>query len=70
VRSPRADELLQRLRSAGIDAEATGDRLSVHAPPERIGELAAEAGIPLHELVAEAGTLEEAFLELTKEQPA
>jgi ABC-2 type transport system ATP-binding protein len=68
VRSPRADELLKRLRVAGIEAEATDDRLNVQAPPERIGDLAAEAGIPLHELVAETGTLEEAFLELTREQ--
>ena len=68
VRSPRAEELLQRLRTAGIEVEASDDRLNVHAPPERVGDLAAEAGIPLHELVAETGTLEEAFLELTKEQ--
>ena len=39
----------------------------MHAPPERVGDLAAEAGIPLHELVAEKGSLEEAFLELTAE---
>jgi ABC-2 type transport system ATP-binding protein len=68
VRSPRADALLERLSGAGIEATATDDRLSVHAPPERVGDLAAEAGIPLHELVAETGTLEEAVLELTKEQ--
>jgi ABC-2 type transport system ATP-binding protein len=68
VRSPRADELLGRLSDAGIDAESTGaGALAVHAPPERVGDLAAEAGIPLHELVAEAGSLEEAFLELTAE---
>jgi hypothetical protein len=30
-----------------------------------VGEIAAASGIVLHELVAEAGTLEEAFLELT-----
>jgi ABC-2 type transport system ATP-binding protein len=68
VRSPRASELLERLRAAGIEAESRDDRLSVQAPPERVGDLAAEAGIPLHELVAETGTLEEAFLELTKEE--
>jgi ABC-2 type transport system ATP-binding protein len=67
VRSPRASELLERLRAAGIEAEADGDRLAVHAPPERVGDLAAEAGIPLHELVADTGSLEEAFLELTAE---
>jgi ABC-2 type transport system ATP-binding protein len=70
VRSPRAGELLERLRAAGIEAEATDDRLSVQAPPEQVGDLAADAGIALHELVAETGTLEEAFLELTREQPS
>jgi ABC-2 type transport system ATP-binding protein len=68
VRSPRPEALLKRLRAAGIDAEATAaGPLAVHAPPERVGDLAAEAGIPLHELVAETGSLEEAFLELTAE---
>jgi ABC-2 type transport system ATP-binding protein len=70
VRSPRATELLEKLCAAGIEAEATDDRLAVQAPPERIGDLAAEAGIPLHELVADTGTLEEAFLELTRELPS
>jgi len=70
VRSPRAAALLERLRAAGIDAEADGERLAVHAPPERVGDLAAEAGIPLHELVADTGSLEEAFLELTAEPQA
>jgi ABC-2 type transport system ATP-binding protein len=69
VRSPRAEELLARLRAGGIDAEPTeAGALAVHAPPERVGDLAAEAGIPLHELVAEKGSLEEAFLELTAER--
>ena len=68
VRSPQAEELLARLQAAGIEAEATGPGLlAVHAPPDRVGDLAAEAGIPLHELVAESGSLEEAFLELTAE---
>ena len=70
VRSPRAAALLERLRAAGIDAEAEGERIAVHAPPERVGDLAAEAGIPLHELVADTGSLEEAFLELTAEPQA
>ena len=70
VRSPQAAALLERLRAAGIDAEADGERLAVHAPPERVGDLAAEAGIPLHELVADTGSLEEAFLELTAEPQA
>jgi ABC-2 type transport system ATP-binding protein len=71
VRSPQAERLLARLREDGISAEAVEpSRLSVDAPPERIGDIAAELGVPLHELVAETGTLEEAFLELTREQPA
>jgi pyridoxine 5-phosphate synthase len=58
---------MERLAAAGIEAAEAGEgRLSVTAPPERVGDLAAEAGIPLHELVAEGGTLEEAFLELTE----
>jgi ABC-2 type transport system ATP-binding protein len=70
VRSPRADDLLARLRGAGIEAEAAGDGLlAVQAPPEKVGDLAAEAGIPLHELVVDSGSLEEAFLELTSEPP-
>jgi ABC-2 type transport system ATP-binding protein len=70
VRSPRADDLLARLRDAGIDAELTGEGLlAVQAPPETVGDLAAEAGIPVHELVVDSGSLEEAFLELTSESP-
>jgi ABC-2 type transport system ATP-binding protein len=69
VRSPRAGELAERLRAQGVELEVVADdRLSVQAQPERVGDLAAEAGVPLHELVAERGTLEEAFLELTREQ--
>jgi ABC-2 type transport system ATP-binding protein len=70
VRSPRADDLLARLRDAGIEAEVAGDGLlAVQAPPETVGNLAAEAGIPVHELVVDSGSLEEAFLELTSESP-
>jgi ABC-2 type transport system ATP-binding protein len=66
VRSPQAEELRQRLLAEGIAVEPAGERLlAVQAPPERVGDLAAAAGIPLHELVAESGTLEEAFLALT-----
>ncbi len=43
-----------------------GDELLVQgASPARVGELAAEAGIALHELVPESPTLEKVFLELT-----
>jgi ABC-2 type transport system ATP-binding protein len=70
VRSPRADDLLARLRGAGIEAEVAGDGLlAVQAPPETVGDLAAEAAIPVHELVVDSGSLEEAFLELTSGAP-
>ena len=65
IRSPDAARLREALRRAGIDAEGEGDRLSTSAPAERVGEVAAADGIVLHELTADAPSLEEAFLELT-----
>jgi ABC-2 type transport system ATP-binding protein len=65
VRSPDADGLRQALAREGIDAQADGDRVSTSAPAARVGEIAAANGIVLHELTAEAPSLEEAFLELT-----
>jgi ABC-2 type transport system ATP-binding protein len=68
VRSPDAERLRERLAAAGLEAAAAGNgQLSVAAPPERIGELAAADGIVLHELRAQEATLEEVFLELTAE---
>jgi ABC-2 type transport system ATP-binding protein len=66
VRSPMADRLAALLAEGGIEATAAGDgRLAVVAPPERVGEIAAEHGIVLHELSVERASLEEVFLELT-----
>jgi ABC-2 type transport system ATP-binding protein len=66
VRSPNADRLRQRLSEAGIEAGAVdGSALRAAAPPERVGEVAAAAGIVLHELRGEGASLEEVFLELT-----
>jgi ABC-2 type transport system ATP-binding protein len=67
VRSPAADRLKAILDDAGLTvASAEADLLVVRdATTERIGELAAEHRIVLHELAAEKSTLEEAFLELT-----
>jgi ABC-2 type transport system ATP-binding protein len=68
VRSPERDRLTRQLEAAGLSATPFDDNgLSVaDATPARVGEIAAVDGIVLHELVAEAGTLEEAFLELTR----
>ena len=66
VRSPSADQLAVLLAEGGIEAILGEDgRLSVVAPPERVGEIAAEHGIVLHELTVERASLEEIFLELT-----
>src|SRR4249919_1025269 len=70
VRSPDAERLRQRLVEAGVEATAAGtNALRVTAEAERVGEIAAAAGIVLHELRAEEASLEEVFLELTAEEP-
>ena len=66
VRSPTAERLAELLAAAQIDATSVADgRLAVVAPPERVGEIAAEHRIVLHELSVERASLEEVFLELT-----
>ncbi|MGZ4281433.1 MAG: ABC transporter ATP-binding protein [Gaiellaceae bacterium] len=66
VRSPEAEQLLERLAQAGIEATGdAGDELRVAAPAASVGEIAAAEGIVLHELRTEAASLEEVFLELT-----
>jgi ABC-2 type transport system ATP-binding protein len=65
VRSPQAGRLREELARRGIDAGEDDGRLRVQAPPERVGEVAAEAGVILHELRGESASLEEVFLELT-----
>ena len=65
VRSPQAERLREVLGREGIEATREGDRMLTAAPAARVGELAAANGVVLHELVSEAASLEEAFLELT-----
>jgi ABC-2 type transport system ATP-binding protein len=67
VRSPQAERLRELLAREGVEASVDGDRVLTTAPAERVGEIAAASGIVLHELTAEATSLEEAFLELTAE---
>jgi ABC-2 type transport system ATP-binding protein len=70
VRSPRADELRAALERAGLGVSADGAGLVVDAEdPARVGDVAFEAGVPLHELTTRATSLEEAFLALTTDQP-
>ena len=67
VRSPQADRLLALLTAADLEATKAGDGalLVRNATGPQVGEIAAANSIVLHELVQEAATLEEAFLELT-----
>ncbi|HZE28727.1 MAG TPA: ATP-binding cassette domain-containing protein [Gaiellaceae bacterium] len=69
VRSPSAERLRERLAAVGLEAVQGGaEVLRVSAPAERVGEVAAAAGIVLHELRGEGASLEEIFLELTGEE--
>jgi ABC-2 type transport system ATP-binding protein len=65
VRTPAPERLRNLLTAAGLGASIVApDRLAVEATQERVGEIAAENGIVLHELRADT-SLEEIFLELT-----
>jgi ABC-2 type transport system ATP-binding protein len=69
VWSPRGDELAALLAGAGAAVAAAGSgALSVTglAAPA-IGELAAEHSIALHELTPRHASLEEAYLDITRE---
>jgi ABC-2 type transport system ATP-binding protein len=68
VRSPRAGELRAALEQAGLSASGEGEELVVDAEdPARVGEIAFAAGVPVHELMTRATSLEEAFLALTSD---
>jgi ABC-2 type transport system ATP-binding protein len=71
VCAPEAERLDGLLAEAGIEATQVEEgQLRVAATPERVGEVAAAAGIVLHELRTEGATLEEVFLALTSEESA
>ena len=65
VRSPDASRLRERLAEAGLETVEVDGELRVGAAAERVGEIAAAAGVVLHELRPQTATLEEVFLELT-----
>jgi ABC-2 type transport system ATP-binding protein len=70
VRSPQAGQLREALTRAGIEAAEQDHTLLVHGTTtERVGEIAAAAGVVLHELRSEESSLEEVFLELTADEP-
>ncbi|MER5424318.1 ABC transporter ATP-binding protein [Streptosporangium roseum] len=67
ARTPHAAELSVRLAAAGIAVERPGENelVATGATIERIGDLAYEAGIRLHELRTREASLEQAYRELT-----
>ncbi|WP_309109928.1 ABC transporter ATP-binding protein [Saccharothrix sp.] len=67
VRSPQLDRLRELLPGGARVTDGDGALLVHGLEPARIGELAALNGITLHELSPQRGSLEEAFIQLTKE---
>jgi ABC-2 type transport system ATP-binding protein len=69
VRSPHATDLVPLLRHAGGTVEPGSDgTLAVHGMAcARIGDIAADAGLRLHELSPQHASLEAAFMELTND---
>jgi ABC-2 type transport system ATP-binding protein len=67
VRTPQPDILVAAIRRVGARvASAAGDALVIQGlPPDRIGDLAFESGVRIHELSSAQASLEEAFMELT-----
>ena len=65
VRTPDAARLRELLAAEGVEVNDADGVLLVDLPPERVGEIAAQHGVVLHELTVERATLEEVFLELT-----
>jgi ABC-2 type transport system ATP-binding protein len=69
VRSPQADELRRRIEGPGVTVvPVEPGLLEVHGlSAPLIGEAAAAGGIVLHELMPQQASLEEAFMDLTRD---
>ncbi|HZT65633.1 MAG TPA: ATP-binding cassette domain-containing protein [Acidimicrobiales bacterium] len=69
VRSPEAPRLTQLLgdRGARVEVEPDGALAVTGCDAAAVGEVAAHHGIVLHELVTQRATLEDAYMELTRE---
>ncbi len=68
VRTPRAADLAAALGSPDVTVTDTGEGRLVVASiaASAIGDIAAQRGIPLHELTPRSGSLEEAYMALTE----
>jgi ABC-2 type transport system ATP-binding protein len=69
VRSPQADDLRAALEDAATALETRDDGAVIVSGLDcpQVATLAAAAGVPVHELVAETASLEQAYLELTQD---
>jgi ABC-2 type transport system ATP-binding protein len=68
VRSPQAAKLKTQLTKTGFKIETEGDALLVAGGSSaQVGEIAAKAGLVLHELTPIATQLEDVFFDLTSE---
>ncbi len=69
VRTPQAEVLTEAVRAAGgeVTVQQDGALLVAKLGAPAIGEAAAARGVVLHELAPHRGSLEEAFMELTRE---
>jgi ABC-2 type transport system ATP-binding protein len=70
VRSPELERLREALAGPGISFDAAErGALEVHGlTAEQVGDAAAEAGVALHELTPQQASLEEAFMNLTRDE--
>ena len=69
VRAPRLDLVAAALRAEGLRASELPEEaaLSVCGTTDQVGEIAAANGLVLHELSPRRGSLEDAFMEITKQ---
>jgi ABC-2 type transport system ATP-binding protein len=68
VRTPHEPQLVQALSARGITGTRVGDYLEVRGITcAEVGDLAAANQVTIHELFEERASLEEAFMELTRE---
>jgi ABC-2 type transport system ATP-binding protein len=70
VRSPALDTLIDLVSSPDVSVTPLEPSLAEISglDAEQIGELAAANGLPLYELTPQHASLEQAFMELTREE--
>jgi ABC-2 type transport system ATP-binding protein len=68
VRTPQVDEMLAALRTAGLQPTVVDGRIEVlGTTTEAVGDLAAANRLTLHELYTQRSSLEQAFMEMTRD---